>query len=288
MSRDGDLLRRERPVVRPMRGGKRPPTARGRTVAGANPVAKLAVAMVIPVFLILTVDPVTAGTALLLELLALPWCGVGPRALLRNGWIVLLSAIPAGLLTVLFAADSGHLIADLGPVTISTGSLLSGAAITLRILAIGLPGVVLIATTDPTDLADALAQVLHLPHRFVLSALAAFRLYGVLAQEWQALTMARRARGFDTGFGRAEGYGLGAFEAAERSGVRPAGAGDPPGHGAGGGDGGPRVRVERHRTWARPSRFRGSDLLIAFGGLLVAALATAVGVLTGSWNLVLA
>ncbi len=44
-------------------------------VARANPAAKLAVAMVIPIALILTVDPVTAGTALLLEVLALPGAG---------------------------------------------------------------------------------------------------------------------------------------------------------------------------------------------------------------------
>src|SRR6187549_395437 len=166
------------------------PTGR-RSLATANPVAKLLVAMLIPVALILTVDPVTAGTALLLEVAVLPWCGTGPRQLFRSGWIVLLSAIPAGLLTLLFAPDSGRVFAELGPVTITAGSLTSAAAITLRILAIGLPGVVLIVTTDPTDLADALAQVLRLPHRFVLSALAALRLFGVLAQEWQALTMAR-------------------------------------------------------------------------------------------------
>ena len=243
--------------------------------------------MAISIALILTVDPVTAGTALVLEVLALPWCGVGPRRLLSTGWVVLLSAIPAGLLTLLFAADSGRLIAGAGPVTISAGSLSAAAAITLRILAIGLPGVVLLATTDPTDLADALAQILRLPHRFVLSALAALRLFGVLAQEWQALTMARRARGFDTGFGRADGFGLGAARRiggqvfallvlAIRRATVLAIAMEARGFG-----------VDRHRTWARPSRFRGSDLGIALGGLLIAVLATTAGVLTGSWNLVL-
>jgi energy-coupling factor transport system permease protein len=257
-------------------------------IARANPVAKLAVAMVIPIALILTVDPVTAGTALLLEGLALPWCGVGPRRLLRSGWIVLLSAVPAGLLTLLFAADSGRQLAGLGPVTISAGSLTAAAAITLRILAIGLPGVVLIATTDPTDLADALAQVLHLPHRFVLSALAALRLFGVLAQEWDALTMARRARGFETGFGRADGFGLGAARRlggqvfallvlAIRRATVLAIAMEARGFG-----------VDRRRTWARPSRLRPADVVIALGGLSIAVAATAAGVLAGTWNLVLA
>jgi energy-coupling factor transport system permease protein len=256
-------------------------------IARANPVAKLAVATVIPLVLIVTVDPVTAGTALLLEVLALPWCGVSPRSLLSKGWIVLLGAIPAGLLTALLGVDSGHLLVGLGPVTITTGSLTTAAAVTLRILAIGLPGVVLIATTDPTDLADALAQVLHLPHRFVLSALAALRLFGVLAEEWQALTMARRARGFDVGFGREQGFGVSALRQffgqafallvlAIRRATVLAVAMEARGFG-----------VERRRTWARPSRFHGSDLLVLLGGLAIGALATAAGIATGSWHLIL-
>jgi energy-coupling factor transport system permease protein len=256
-------------------------------IGRANPVAKLVVALVIPLALILTVDPVTAGAALFLELLALPWCGVGPGRLLRSGWIVLLGAIPAGLLTAVFGVDGGRLLAGWGPITITAGSLTAAAAITLRILAIGLPGVVLITTTDPTDLADALAQVLHLPHRFVLSALAAMRLFGVLTQEWQALTMARRARGFDVGFGWTQGFGLSAVRRiggqvfallvlAIRRATVLAVAMEARGFG-----------VDRSRTWARPSRFRRSDLLISLGGLLIAGLATAAGVLTGSWNLVL-
>jgi energy-coupling factor transport system permease protein len=256
-------------------------------IARANPVAKLAVASVIPLVLILTVDPVTAGTALLLEILALPWCGVGPVRLLRAGWIVLLSAIPAGLLALLFAPDSGSVLAGLGPVTITSGSLTSAAAITLRILAIGLPGVVLITTTDPTDLADALAQILRLPHRFVLSALAAMRLFGVLAEEWQALTMARRARGFDVGFGREHGYGLAAIRQfcgqafallvlAIRRATVLAVAMEARGFG-----------VERRRTWARPSRLRFADVLVILGGLAIGAVATTAGVVTGSWHLLL-
>lgn len=256
-------------------------------IARSNPVAKLAVALVIPLALILTVDPVTAGTALLLELLALPWCGLGPGRLLRSGWIVLVSAIPAGLLTAVLGVDGGRLLAGWGPITITAGSLTGAAAITLRILAIGLPGVVLIATTDPTDLADALAQVLHLPHRFVLSALAALRLFGVLTQEWQALTMARRARGFDVGFGRAQGFGLSSVRQAGgqvfallvlaiRRATVLATAMEARGFG-----------VDPDRTWARPSHFRGSDLLISLGGLLIAALATTTGILAGSWTLIL-
>src|SRR3954468_2500300 len=79
--------------------------------ARANPVAKLAVGLVVAIALILSLDVVTAGTALALELLALPWCGVGPRALWRRGRLLLVTAAAAGLGTTLFGT-SGRAGAD--------------------------------------------------------------------------------------------------------------------------------------------------------------------------------
>ena len=121
-------------------------------------------ASAISLALVLTVDPVTAGTALALELAALPWCGLSVTGLIRAPLVVLVrlaATVAAAALGVTPAGCFG-----IGP-SPSPGSA-ARAAIALRILAIALPGVVLLATTDPTDLADALAQVLRLPHRFVL------------------------------------------------------------------------------------------------------------------------
>lgn len=244
-------------------------------LARANPAAKLAVAMIISIALILTVDPVTAGVALVLELAALPWCGLSARRLVRVSWIIWLGAIPAGILTVLLGVDSGATLLGLGPVSITEGSLTSGIAIVLRILAIGLPGVVLLATTDPTDLADSLSQNLRLPHRFVLSALAALRLVGLLAQEWQTLTMARRARGFQHGHFFGQVFAL--LVIAIRRGTVLATTMEARGFG-----------VDAPRTWARRSVFGRSDWLIVLGGLGVAVAATAAGVFAGTWNLLLA
>src|SRR3978361_2189009 len=75
------------------------------------------------------------------------------------------------------------------------GSITLAIATTLRVLAIGLPAVVLFITIDPTDLADGLAQVLHLPSRFVLGGLAGLRLVGLFLDDWRSLQLARRARG---------------------------------------------------------------------------------------------
>jgi energy-coupling factor transport system permease protein len=233
--------------------------------ARANPVAKLGVGLAVAVAMVLSLDVVTAGTALALEVLALPWCGLGPAALWRRLRLVLLAAAAAGLATGLFGAVAQPWMA--------------GAAVTLRILAVALPGVVLLATTDPTDLADALAQVLHLPHRVVLSALAASRLAGVLADEWEVLGLARRARGLgDEGvLGRVRGR-LGRVFAllvlAVRRATVLATAMEARGFG-----------VSARRTWARPSRLRGRDAVVLGYGLLVAAAATVAGVRAGTWHL---
>jgi len=255
--------------------------ALGAPLARANPVAKLAVATSIGLALLLTVDPVTAAVALGLELLALPFAGLGVRALARRGWVVAAGALPAGVATALWGVDSGPALWSWGPVSVTEGSLASGLAIMLRVFAIGLPGVVLLATTDPTDLADALAQRLHLPHRFVLSALAALRLLGVLGEEWRALSAARRARGLgdDGVVGRvrtAFGQVLALLVLALRRATVLATTMESRGFGA-----------VAHRTWARESRFGRGDVLVVLGGVAVGALATAAGVAAGTWRLIL-
>ncbi|MFI7585811.1 energy-coupling factor transporter transmembrane component T family protein [Spongisporangium articulatum] len=238
-------------------------------VARANPIAKLAVALLVPLALVLTIDPVTAGVALGLELLALPWCGVGPAALVRTGRLVLFGATSAGLVTALLGADSGK---SLGVLGVSTGSATDAGSIALRVLAIGLPGVVLVATTDSTELADALAQIARLPARFVLSALAALRLLGVLGQEWWALTLARRARGLQAGFSPAGlrllgGQVFALLVLAIRRATVLATAMEARGFGTG------------ERTWARPSVLKPTDAVVIGGGLFIAVAATTAGIL---------
>ncbi len=251
-------------------------------LARANPVAKLAVVTSIGLALLLTVDPVTAAVAFGLELLALPLTGLGVRALVSRGWVVLAGALPAGLATALWGVDAGPELVAFGPVSVTEGSLASGVAISLRVLAIGLPGVVLLATTDPTDLADALAQRLHLPHRFVLSALAALRLFGVLGEEWQTLSAARRARGLgdDGPLGRLRttfGRVLALLVLALRRATVLATTMESRGFG-----------VVAGRTWARESPFGLGDTVVVLGGIAVAVTATAAGMAAGTWEFLLA
>lgn len=251
----------------------------GAALARANPVAKLVASMLISLGLLLTVDPVTAGVALVLELACLPWSGLPLGLALRRSLIVLWAALSTGVATTWLGVDSGAVLLGLGPATVTEGSLVAGVAIALRVLAVGLPGVLLLATTDPTDLADALAQIARLPHRFVLAALASTRLLGVLFEEWQVLGLARRARGLgdDGWWGRLRtvfGQLFALLVLAIRRATTLATAMEARGFGAAG-----------ERTWARESRLARGDVVLMVGGLVLTALATAAGVAAGTWNL---
>lgn len=251
-------------------------------LARRNPVAKLGASTVLALGLLLSVDVVTAGTALALEALALPWCGLRPAALLRRCGILLLGAVPAGVAAAFFGEDAGPDLFALGLITVSEGSLTAGVAIVLRILAVGTPGVVLLSTTDPTDLADALAQVLRLPARFVLAALAATRLVGVLAEEWRSLSLARRARGLGgtgpvgavrTAFGQVFALLVLAIRRATVLATTMESRG---------------FATRQARSWARPSRLDGGDVLLVLGAVAVTAASIAAGVAAGTWELLLA
>ncbi|WP_341717172.1 energy-coupling factor transporter transmembrane component T [Micromonospora sp. FIMYZ51] len=169
-------------------------------LARRNPVAKLAAALLFTFALMTTLDPVAPAIAIAVELAVLPLFGLRPRALLRRAWPLLAGAGGILVTMLLFAADrSGRVLFEAGPVVVTSGVLLTALGLVLRLFAVALPGVIVFATTDPTDLADALVQNAKAPARFAIGALAAFRLFPLLSQEWQMITMARRARGVQAG-----------------------------------------------------------------------------------------
>lgn len=247
-------------------------------LARANPLAKLGAGMVITIVLLVSVDWVSATVALVVECALLPLAGLSARMLLLRGWPILVAAVVGGYGTALLAPKTGELLLALGPLTFTSGSLEAGVAIALRGLAIALPGIIVLASTDPTDLADALAQKLRLPHRFVLGALAAMRLVGLLVAEWQTLGMARRARGVGgepgifAGTKAQLGQAMALLVQAVRRASRLAVTMEAKGFGAGA------------RTWARTSTFAVIDLWVAIAGVLIAALAVTCAVAAGTWN----
>ena len=241
-------------------------------LARRNPVAKVGAALLFSLPLISTVDPFTPAAALVVELALLPFFGVRLRVLARRAAPLLLTAAGILVTMVLFAADrGGALLVSLGPIDVTTGVLATAGALVLRVFAVALPGIVVFATTDPTDLADALVQNAKAPARFAIGALAAFRLLPLLAQEWRALTLARRARGVDAGRNPVAGlrlFGSTAFAllvGALRRGVRLAVAMDARGFDSG-----------TPRTWARRQHFTTADsALVATAGVLITAILTA-------------
>ncbi len=148
----------------------------------ANPLSKVAAVVLITVVLALSIDWVSASVALVFEFLLFPLAGLTLTLLWQRGWPLILAAAVGGWSTSILATDSGRTLIDVGIWTMSEGSLETGIGFMLRGLAIALPAVLLMSCTDPTDLADALAQKARLPHRFVLGTLAALRLVGLMAE----------------------------------------------------------------------------------------------------------
>jgi energy-coupling factor transport system permease protein len=157
--------------------------------------------------------------------------------------------------------------------------LADALALTLRLLAVALPGVLVFATTDPTDLADALVQNVKAPSRFAIGALAAVRLLPLLGEEWETLGLARRARGIDAGrnpLARVRLFASTAFAllvGAIRRGTRLATAMDARGFDSG-----------VPRTYARRQRFGPADAALVLGTVLAAALVIAASVALGAFR----
>ncbi|AKK10811.1 energy-coupling factor transporter transmembrane component T family protein [Corynebacterium uterequi] len=235
---------------------------------GVNPVAKVIALVVLTTPLMLSVDAVSAGIVLAATVLAAPLCGVGLLRLARRGAPIMVAAALASVSMALFGAPDGHVYLHLGLFHVTDNSLSLAVAIFVRVLAIGLPVVVLSAHIDATELGDGLAQILHLPHRFVIATVAGVRLIGLLRSDLASIRMARRARGLadDTGLKYWLTVSFGVLVSALRRSAKLATAMEARGFGRG-----------TTRTWARPSRLRTRDVtlmvvasVIGFGSVAVA------------------
>lgn len=246
-------------------------------VARANPVARLVTALVIAVALVFSVDWVSGLVALGLELVVLAFTGIALGQFAKRSLPVVIAAAFTAITILLYGATSGTVHAQFLLMVISDGSIELALATFLRVLAIALPSIILFTDVDPTELADGLAQILRLPARFVLGALAGFRLIGLLGQDWKYLGYARRARGVaDHGrIRRSAGQAFALLVFAVRRGAKLATAMEARGFGA-----------HPARAWARESTLGAPDAVLLLVGVLISAAAIGVAVATGSWNFI--
>jgi energy-coupling factor transport system permease protein len=199
------------------------------------------------------------------ELCLLPAAGLtDPRDLWRRTWPLLLGATSVGVVNVLLADEAT-------PAT--------GVGLALRVVGLALPGVLLVASTDPVRLADALTLHWRVSTRFAFGALAALRLVPLLVAEYEAVRLARRTRGVEAGrnpLARARllaGIAFTLLVGAVRRGSRLATAMDARGFDSG-----------IPRTNARGSTLHRRDALFVVAAVAVCAVAVTLSVLTGHWD----
>lgn len=235
-----------------------------------NPVAQIVSILLITVTALATIDLLTPAVLVAAELTLLPAAGlIRPTTLFARTWPLLLGAAGVAWVNLLVSAGGGW---DW------TGS----AALALRVIAVALPGVLFVASTDPVRVADALTVHWRMSTRFAYGALAAIRLAPLLVTEWQAIRLARRARGVDAGRNPVTAIRLFAGAAftllvgAIRRGSRLALAMDARGFDASAGGG--------QRTNARGSVLYRRDYLFIIVVVVLCAGATAASSATGLWH----
>ena len=256
------------------RGPKR--GARG-LLAHTNPVARVLALLVATTPLLITIDPVSAGVALALELALMPLSGVSARSFFMKATPLLVAAPLGALSMLLYASPGGTVYWQFGPAAISDHSIWLALGIGLRMCAIVMPAIALLDRIDPTDMGDGLAQILHLPARPVLAALAGARMTSLMAADWKALERARRARGVGDA-SRIRSFLRGSFSllvfALRRSG-KLATTMEARGFGA-----------EGKRTWARVSRLCAADAALMVVAIALPAIALAASIWAGTFALV--
>lgn len=246
-------------------------------LARTNPVARVLALLVATTPLLITIDPVSAGVALALELALMPLSGVSARSFFMKATPLLVAAPLGALSMLLYASPGGTVYWQFGPAAISDHSMWLALGIGLRMCAIVMPAIALLDRIDPTDMGDGLAQILRLPARPVLAALAGARMTSLMAADWKALERARRARGVGDA-SRIRSFLRGAFSllvfALRRSG-KLATTMEARGFGA-----------EGARTWARVSRLRAADAVLMVVAVILPAIALAASVWAGTFALV--
>ena len=238
-----------------------------------NPVTRIAAAIIVSLPLLVTLDWVSGATMSAIVVVTALALGFRPVFIARRVWPVLVFAPLAGVSMALYGKPGGAVHVDWFLIHVTDNSLRLALAVMLRVLALGAPTILLFTGIDPTDLADGLAQVWRLPARFVLGALAGFRLVSRFVDDWRSLALARRARGLgDTGAVRRwASMAFAMLVIAIRRGSKLATAMEARGFGT------------AERTWARESSVGPADLALVLACVAAVSVALVAAVSAGTF-----
>jgi energy-coupling factor transport system permease protein len=163
-----------------------------------NPTAKLAAHLVLSLLMTVVFDPVTPLAFVALALVVGRLLGRLPLAVVLRAmtpfWILAASLVVSN---ALFAArpDEATVLWRGGPFIATLEGATIGLSLAERGIAVAAFSVLLILSTDPTDLVRSLVQQARLPARFAYPALAAYRFLPLLQTEFDTIRLAHRLRG---------------------------------------------------------------------------------------------
>lgn len=143
------------------------------------------------------VTPVLVGLAVFatlasaLHLPRVPWPRVGALVVIALG---------TSVVSLLYAKSSGTVYLEWGFITVSDGSFRVALAAFARILAIGLPALLVFPAAEPHELIATTVVRKVFPQRAALAVLIAIRLVPVIAGDLEETRIARRSAGRTTSF----------------------------------------------------------------------------------------
>jgi energy-coupling factor transport system permease protein len=169
-----------------------------------TPSAKLVVAASIMLAVTLVFDPVTPALLVGLALMLLRTLGrISLHTIGRALWPAIVAALGFFWVAVAFprANEAATVVAQLGPLAVTSEALWRGGAISLRVLCFAVYSMLFVLTTDPTDVMLALVQHWRVPASIAYAALAAYRFVPLFATEAESIRLAHRVRGLGEGRG---------------------------------------------------------------------------------------
>ncbi len=242
-----------------------------------NPLTRLGIAIAISIPLLISLDYVTSSIILIFMMVAFRLCGLSTLILIKRCAILLMVAPIGAISMALYGTVGGRIWWQWSLITISDRSLELALAVMMRIMALGMSAIVLIASSDATRMADALGQILRLPSRFVLGVLAGSRLFSVFLHDWVMLRHARRARGLEArGIRYAFSMIFSLLVFAIRRGIKLATAMESRAFGC-----------DKQRTWARPSTMGKADLIATIITIILIVLSVSISMSTGHFSTVI-